>query len=622
MLSIIVREEYTQGFNPGPAPLERADAAARCAIEIAPSDNLGFQALAAVQFLRREFSAFRASAERALGINPMDRFTLAYLGFLLAYAGDWERGCALCRQARSLNPHHPGWFWFAEAFDAFRQGNYREALAVVAKINMPHYWRANLVLAASYGHLGKLEAARSALGSLLAAKPDFAAIARAECEKWWQPALVEQMLDGLRKAGLKIPGPGAEATTDGRQSVQPLHKTLQPSLHKTSDQSASRREVREQESPIESLAVLPFENLSGDPEMDYLSEGITEILINSLSQIRKLRLQLSGEHNKLEKPTVNKDAYQLYLKALYFSNRWSPQDLKKAIEYSREAIEFDPGLAPAYAVMATSYAMLGFYGFLPPREAFPKAKAAAQRSLTIDDALAEAHAALSMTHILFDWDWPAGEKEARRALELGGNRAISHLALSVVPVVTGRFEEAIAEQRKAVELDPLSPSNNLVLGAWLYFARHFDEAIEHLKKTVELDPALTRPHELLLMAYAEARRLGAAMAECQVMDSFPDGKSVSRSLRGYIYALAGRTEEARGILEELGPDLGRDLITTWRTTFLCAALNELDMAFELLNKLADQRFGLLTYIKGYAPLDKLRPDPRYGELLRRMGLPQ
>jgi TolB-like protein/Tfp pilus assembly protein PilF/predicted Ser/Thr protein kinase len=280
MLSIIVREEYTQGFNPRPAPLERADAAARRAVEIAPSDNLGFQALAAVQFLRREFSAFRASAERALGINPMDGFTLAYLGFLLAYAGDWERGCALCRQARSLNPHHPGWFWFAEAFDAFRQGNYREALAVLAKINMPHYWRANLALAASYGHLGELEAARSALGSLLAAKPDFAAIARAECEKWWQPAVVEQMLDGLRKAGLEVSSAGAAPTA------------LSGPIQARTASGESRADGGFW------VAVLPFKYTGGSAELKALAEGLSEEIITGLSRFSYLRVIARGSTAK------------------------------------------------------------------------------------------------------------------------------------------------------------------------------------------------------------------------------------------------------------------------------------------------------------------------------------
>jgi len=350
--------------------------------------------------------------------------------------------------------------------------------------------------------------------------------------------------------------------------------------------------------------------------------ALQEEIASEISE--KLRLHLAGEPKKqvARQRPVDKDAYQLYLKALYFSNKWSPQDLQKSIEYSRQAIEHDPALAPAHAVMASSYAMLGFYGLLPPREAFPKAKAAAQSALAIDEGLPEAHAALSMTHNFYDWDWPAGEREARRALQLNANHAPSHLAYSICPIVAGRFEEAVTVQTRAVELDPLSPSNNLVLGAWLYFARQYDQAIDQLRKTIELDPTLVRPHELLALVYAHAGIYDSAMAECQVISPLPGGKSVSRPLLGYVYALAGKQDQARKILEELKPTLGEDLLTIWRTAFLSAALDELELAFELLNKLCTQRFGLFTFIKGYPTLDNLRADPRYGELLHRLRLPE
>ena len=457
-----------------------------------------------------------------------------------------------------------------------------------------------------------------------------------------------------------------------------------------------------------SVAVLPFENAGGDPNFEYLSDGITESLINSLSQLGRLRVlarstvfrykgrkedplalgrelnvravltgrvsqrgdtlviaaelmdvkkgwQLWGERYKrkpddifdvqeeiarviFEKLRVklrpseeqklatrsseNAEAYQLYLKALYFSNKWSPENLKKAVEYSRQAIELEPDLAPAYAAMAESYATQGFYGFLPPRDAFPKAKAAARRALDIDEGLAEAHAALSMTCTLYDWDWPTGEKEAQRALELNADHAWSHGAYSFHLSAVGRFEEALAEARRAVELDPLSPAYNLALGAWFYFTRQYNEAIEQLKKTVELDPALSRPHEVLALSYADAGLIDLATAEQQTMSSLPGGELAGRPLLGYILVKAGQVNEARKILEELAPVLDENLLLFWRTTYLCAALNEFDLAFDLLEKLSAQRFGLLVYTKCYPALDNLHGDPRYAELLSRIGLPE
>ena len=173
-----------------------------------------------------------------------------------------------------------------------------------------------------------------------------------------------------------------------------------------------------------------------------------------------------------------------------------------------------------------------------------------------------------------------------------------------------------------MELDPLSPAYNLALGAWFYFTRQYNEAIEQLKKTVELDPALSRPHEVLALSYADAGLIDLATAEQQTMSSLPGGELAGRPLLGYILVKAGQVNEARKILEELAPVLDENLLLFWRTTYLCAALNEFDLAFDLLEKLSAQRFGLLVYTKCYPALDNLHGDPRYAELLSRIGLPE
>jgi TolB-like protein/Tfp pilus assembly protein PilF len=204
MLSMLYREEYTHRFNLRPDPIGRAFAAARRAVEAAPSNHLAYHALASAQFFRRELPAFRNSAERAVALNPMDGFTAAYLGFLIAYSGDWERGCALGAQAMRLNPHHPGWYRFVFFFDAYRKSDYRGALDIAHKINMPGFWRTKFALATAYGQLGEQEAARNSVRELLALRPDFAVAAREELGKWWDPELIEHLIDGLRKAGLEI----------------------------------------------------------------------------------------------------------------------------------------------------------------------------------------------------------------------------------------------------------------------------------------------------------------------------------------------------------------------------------------------------------------------------------
>jgi len=219
MLSMMYKEEHTHGFNLRPDSLGRALAAARRAVEAAPSNHLAYHALAATLFFRRELPAFRNAAERAVALNPMDGFTMAYLGFLIAYAGDWERGCALAEQARGLNPHHPGWYWFPSVLDAYRRSDYRGALDFALKVNMPGFWRTNVALAAAYGQLSELEAARNAVQQLLAVRPDFAVLAREELGKWWDAELVEHLIEGLRKAGLEI------ASQNGTTRANPAGNT-------------------------------------------------------------------------------------------------------------------------------------------------------------------------------------------------------------------------------------------------------------------------------------------------------------------------------------------------------------------------------------------------------------
>lgn len=203
MLSLIHKEEFVQGLNLRMDPLALAFIAAHHAVEAAPSNHLAHHALAAAHFFKKEWDAFRIAAHRAIELNPIDGFTLAYLGSLIAYSGDWERGGALSSKARSLNPHHPGWYWFVPCFDAYRKGEYRRALEFAQKISMPGFWRTSLALAAIYGQLDHLERAGEALATLLAQRPELPVTAREELAMWWELELVDHLIEGLCKAGLK-----------------------------------------------------------------------------------------------------------------------------------------------------------------------------------------------------------------------------------------------------------------------------------------------------------------------------------------------------------------------------------------------------------------------------------
>ncbi len=204
MLAFLIADEYGFGFNPQANPLERALQAARRAVELDSSGHRGYQALATVLFYRREVQAFRTAAERAIALNPMDGCNIAQLGSYIAYAGEWERGCAFVDQALQLNPNHPGWYWFPLFFNAYRKRDYQGALNFALKINLPGLHSTHIVLAAAYGQLGQREEASKALQELLKLMPKIALIARPALGMRLDPEMVEHLIDGLRKAGLEI----------------------------------------------------------------------------------------------------------------------------------------------------------------------------------------------------------------------------------------------------------------------------------------------------------------------------------------------------------------------------------------------------------------------------------
>jgi serine/threonine-protein kinase len=205
MLSLMYTEEYSNGFNPRPDPLGRALQAARRAADAAPSNGLAYGALARALFFRKEFQAFRVAADRTIELNPFNGPTLAAMGAMIAYAGDWERGCAQVERAARLNPRHPGGYWFAPFYNAYRQGDYRAAVDIGLKINLPDFFATHVALAPAYGQLGDHDAAATCVRELLRLKPDFVATVRDELGKWFSPDFVEHQLDGLRMAGLEIP---------------------------------------------------------------------------------------------------------------------------------------------------------------------------------------------------------------------------------------------------------------------------------------------------------------------------------------------------------------------------------------------------------------------------------
>ncbi len=246
MLSLMYWHEYANGYNAGPDPLGRAYAAAQRAVAAAPTNQLAHYALANVLFYQKDFPAFRPVAERALALNRMDASTTALIGTLIAYAGDWEYGLNVVARARRLNPHHPGWYHLAAFYDAYRRGDYHNALESILRVNMPGYYSTYAGLAATYGQLGEEERARAALRELRAYAPKFGAYAWSGYRRWFDAELTERLIDGLRKAGLEIgeaarPAAARPAPENAPSSSRPEASPAQSGAILPSAGSATRR---------------------------------------------------------------------------------------------------------------------------------------------------------------------------------------------------------------------------------------------------------------------------------------------------------------------------------------------------------------------------------------------
>ena len=204
MLALLCVQDYAQGFNLQSDSLTCGTMAAQRAVEAAPSNHLAYFSLAQARFFQKEFQSFRNAAERAVALNPMDGNSLAFMGELLTYAGDWERGLTLATRAKQINPNHPGWFWYADYFYAYRHGDYRKALSLILKANLPGHWGMHAGIAAAAGQLGEGKAASKAVRELLKLRPDFCTTIHDTFAKWFDPELREHLIDGLRKAGLEV----------------------------------------------------------------------------------------------------------------------------------------------------------------------------------------------------------------------------------------------------------------------------------------------------------------------------------------------------------------------------------------------------------------------------------
>ena len=457
--------------------------------------------------------------------------------------------------------------------------------------------------------------------------------------------------------------------------------------------------VRGDSRQIDSIAVMPFVNESGNPDVEYLSDGMSESLINSLSTLpnlsvkarntvfrykgkeidekkvgqelsvqavlfgrfiqrgedltlflslvdsrtgnaiwgeqydrkmkdlpvlrndmardvaQKLRTRLSSaDTNNLTKNyTANAEALRLYFYGRYSWSKRTTESVRKSIEYFNQAIEKDPNFALAYSGLADAYVVpvLG----MPPRDVMPKAMAAATRALEIDNTLAEAHTSLARVLQAYDWNWSEAEKEYKRALDLDPRYALAHQWYGGYLERTGRMEESIAERRIAVELDPLSASPNFELGLAYFFSRDYDQAIRQFQHALDLEPGFPVALSMLCIAYAENGQHELALAKVQEIQE--DNSLISA---GQVYAKAGRKDDAMRIIEKLERRTRQGHIPATTFAFIYAALGDKEKAIAYLEKGYEERAFQMQFLKVDPRWDKLRDDPRFADLMRRVGL--
>lgn len=459
---------------------------------------------------------------------------------------------------------------------------------------------------------------------------------------------------------------------------------------------------------IDSLAVLPLDNLSRDAEQEYFTDGMTDQLITDLAQIPSIRVisrtsimqyknvhkslaQIAGELNVaavvegtvqrsgnrvritaqliqvrkerhlwassyegdlhdvlalqdrvardiaaeiriklgpssqarlLNPQPIKPEVYENYLKGRYFWNTRTQEGVYRGIDFFQQAIAKDPHYALAYAGLADSYLVLSGYRFVSPNDVLPLAETAALKALELDDSLAEAHAPLGALRVEYDLDLIRAEKEFRRAIELNPNYATAHHWYGEeVLAATGRFAEAVAELQRAEELDPLSRAVSTTYGYVLYLARDNDAAIAQLRKTLELDASFAATHMYLGRAYAQKKMFADAIQEFQKADDLSEGEPYSRAWLGYGYAVSGQAREARKVLNELqGLPKGKyvppyDLAAVWM------GLEDKNQALKWLERACEDHAAYFSSIKVEPVFDRLHPDPRFQDLLRRIGLP-
>ena len=336
----------------------------------------------------------------------------------------------------------------------------------------------------------------------------------------------------------------------------------------------------------------------------------------------EIRIQVTpDERARLRsKGAVNPAAHVAYLQGSFLWNRFTGESVKEAIRRYEEALAIDPNYAAAYAGLADSYIMLANHHILPPREGYSLARRAAEQGLALDESLGELHTSLGWIHRLFDWDWPAAERESLRAVQLNPGYAFGRSRYALLLLGMGRHEEAVAEAQRAHELDPLNLLTYTVVGDTLFYARRFDRSVASYRKCLELDPTFGAAHTDLARSLEQVGRADEAIEEWVRGTRGPDGLSPPSSGLAILYARAGRLDDARATLEGVQALAQKQFVSPYGIASYYAVIGDNDRALDWLERAYSERDGTLVWLKVHPRLDGLRGEPRFRDLLARMRL--
>jgi len=356
-----------------------------------------------------------------------------------------------------------------------------------------------------------------------------------------------------------------------------------------------------------------------DREMKDIFDIQEEISLTIVDHL-KLKLLKDEKEKILKRATEDHEAYDYYLKGRYFWYRRYEKGLQKSLQYFQLAVEKDPGYALPYLGIADTFASLGVFSFMPPQQAFSRAKATAKKALEIDPELAEAYASLGWITLWHDWDWRAAESYFLKAIQMNPDYAAAHQWYGNCLACTGRFDEAVREGQKACELEPLEPINPTQLGLELHAARRFDESIGEVRKVIESDPEFSVAYWIQSFNFLAKKMWGEAIAAAQKFVELTAESGIAVATLGLAYGSAGMKDEAYKTLERLD-GLSKDrYVGSFSRAWVWQGLGEKNKALENLEKAYLERAPMMALLKVIPFIDSLRSEPRFQALLKKMNL--